>query len=337
MQQMGYGEQPYIVFKHNDIDRSHIHIVSTTVDKNGNKISDSFEKKRSMEICRQIENDYNLTQVTEKQRTVDQDHFQPIDTGKGNIKSQIAAIVRYLPKYYGFQTLGSYNALLSLFNITVEHIKKDHNGELKEGLVYFAIDTDGNKSSSPFKSSLFGKQAGLSSLQLHFENSKKISPEIKVKTAHIINEAMHASSNEIDLKNYLSQKGINLVTRRNVDGRLFGITFIDHNTRYVFNGSQLGKQFSANAFQEWFSQNKQIYNAVSERTIFDSKMDTNEISPTKVSEEIHPMFSFMFDPSKIIGEIGIIDALLLNTLSEDSEEQNFEFNMKRRRKKIKGK
>lgn len=337
MHQMGYGKQPYIVFKHNDIDRSHIHIVSTTVDKNGNKISDSFEKKRSLEICRHIENDYNLTQITEKQQTVNEALFRPIDVRKGNIKSQVASVVRYLPKYYRFQTLGSYNALLALFNITVEHIKKEDNGVLKEGLVYFAIDSAGNKSSNPFKSSLFGKHAGLAALKEHFEESKKIDLGIKAKTIQIIIEAMSTSSNETALKKYLIQKGINFVTRRNEDGRLFGITFVDHNTRNVFNGSQLGKQFSANAFQEWFSQTKQIYKAVIKRTILDNKMDTNEVSPTKVSEEIHPMFSFMFEASKIIGEIGFIDGLLLNTLSEDPEEQYFEFNMKRRRKKIKRK
>jgi len=61
MTKMGYGNQPYVVFKHNDIDRTHIHIVSTTVDENGIKISDVFEKKRSMEICRQIEKKHHLT------------------------------------------------------------------------------------------------------------------------------------------------------------------------------------------------------------------------------------------------------------------------------------
>ena len=32
MEKMGYGKQPYIVFKHNDIAREHIHIVSLRVD-----------------------------------------------------------------------------------------------------------------------------------------------------------------------------------------------------------------------------------------------------------------------------------------------------------------
>ena len=43
MDRMGYGEQPYIVFKHKDISREHLHIVSLRVDENGHKLSHDFE------------------------------------------------------------------------------------------------------------------------------------------------------------------------------------------------------------------------------------------------------------------------------------------------------
>ena len=50
MEALGYGNQPYIVFKHNDIAREHIHIVSLRVDSRGQKINDKFEKRRSKQI-----------------------------------------------------------------------------------------------------------------------------------------------------------------------------------------------------------------------------------------------------------------------------------------------
>lgn len=43
MEALGYGKQPYIVFKHNDIAREHIHIVSLRVNSKGEKINDRFE------------------------------------------------------------------------------------------------------------------------------------------------------------------------------------------------------------------------------------------------------------------------------------------------------
>ncbi|MDR2270420.1 MAG: relaxase/mobilization nuclease domain-containing protein [Sphingobacterium sp.] len=330
MEKLGYGAQPYIVFKHADIDRTHIHIVSTTVDKNGNKISDSFEKKRSMEICRELENKYNLTPATEKQHTDNNMVFTPVAYKKGNIKSQIASVVRYLPQHYQFQTLGSYNALLSLFNITAEYIKKERNGEIKEGLIYCTLDENGNKVGNPFKASLFGKQAGLMTLRKHFEKSKNNSSEIKAGTIQVVAQAMHTTNNEKHFVEYLLKQGVNTVIRRNQQGRVYGITFIDHNSRNVFNGSQLGKQFSANILNEFFSKNDD------KESRSTSQITENKQEPLIEPQSrnmIHPLFDFMLNTGISIGDFGLLESLLFDTLAEDPEEQVFEFNMKKKKKR----
>lgn len=330
MTKMGYGSQPYVVFKHNDIDRTHIHIVSTTVDENGIKIADVFEKKRSMEICRQIEKKYHLTPADQKKSADERFTFTPVDYSKGNIKSQIAAVVRFLPDYYNFQNLGSYNALLSLFNIGTEHIKKHFKGEIKEGLVYCALDAGGYKVGNPFKSSLFGKQAGLIALRSHFEKSKIVSPEIKVKTSQTISAAQTITTNEKDFTNYLIDHGINTVIRRNEQGRLYGITFVDHKTGHVFNGSHLGKQFSANVFHELLS-GKNINENLKTDLLASQKAPLSNAKSLK--EDLHPIFDFMINMGNIISDWGLWDSLLFNSMGEDPEEQLFDFNMKKRKKK----
>ena len=45
----------------------------------------------------------------------------------------------------------------------------------------------------------------------------------------------------------LQKENIDTVLRQNNDGIIYGITYVDHKTRCVFNGSHLGKQYSANA------------------------------------------------------------------------------------------
>ncbi|MFS4474323.1 conjugal transfer protein MobB [Chryseobacterium sp. T20] len=330
MTKMGYANQPYVVFRHNDIDRTHIHIVSTTVDENGIKISDVFEKKRSMEICRHIEKKYHLAPADQRISGGEGFTFYPVDYNIGNIKSQIASIVRYLPDYYSFQNLGSYNALLSLFNITAEHVKKDYRGEVKEGLVYSVLDAGGIKIGNPFKASLFGKQAGLIALRSHFEKSKIVSPETKAKTRQTISTAQTIISNEKDFTAYLIDQGINTVIRRNEQGRLYGITFIDHNTGNVFNGSHLGKQFSANVFQELFSANDKNENLKTDLLTRQKSPLSNTQSP---KEDLHPLFDFMINTGNIISDWGLLDALLLNNMAEDPEEQLFEFNMKKKKRK----
>lgn len=172
MRDMGYGEQPFVVFKHTDIDRHHIHIVSVCVNEEGKKISDKFEKRRSMNVCRELERKHGLIVATEKEHQQNNKVFRPVDYRAGDVKSQIASVVRHLPNYYQYQTLGEYNALLSLFNVTIEKVGGELHGKQQQGLLYIPLNEKGERAGHPFKASLFGKNAGLPALELHFAKSK---------------------------------------------------------------------------------------------------------------------------------------------------------------------
>jgi len=255
MNEMGYGQQPYIVFKHTDIERTHIHIVSTNVDRLGKKIPDTYEHRRSMQACRQLEQKYGLTIPKAEKQDAGAAIFKPVDFKQSDIKSQIAAVVRYLPKYYSYQSLGGYNALLSLFNVTAQEVTGEQAGRPRQGIVYFALDASGQKVSNPFKASLFGKNAGYTALQAHYEKSGEQFRNGSSKSIlkNTIELAMHTAHGEGDFKAQLIEQGINTVVRRNTEGRIYGITFIDHASRAVWNGSQLGKNLSANVFNQWWN------------------------------------------------------------------------------------
>jgi len=157
MDSMGYENQPYIVYKHNDIEREHIHIVTVCTNLQGKKIDDKYDHLKSMKTCREIEKQYNLTSsINQTPKESKQIQFTPVDYTKHNLKGQIASVIRYLPKYYHYDSLTSYNALLSLFNIRAEKVEATYNGQVKQGLVYFALNEIGEKVSNPFKASLFG-------------------------------------------------------------------------------------------------------------------------------------------------------------------------------------
>ena len=125
-----------------------------------------------MAACRELEQKYNLKSAVKKKQSLTEPIFKPVNYKAGDVKSQMAAVIRYLPRYYQYTTLGTYNALLSLFNITAEEVKGQYNGIARQGLVYFALNEKGEKVSNPFKASLFGKGASYSELQSHFEKSK---------------------------------------------------------------------------------------------------------------------------------------------------------------------
>jgi len=103
MQKLVYGNQPFIVSKHEDIDRHHLHIVSIKVDETGKMIRDNFQQRLSMRICRELEKNHSLIPANEKQKTEGY-ALKKVDFKKGNIKQQIANVVRPVFRSWHFQT-----------------------------------------------------------------------------------------------------------------------------------------------------------------------------------------------------------------------------------------
>ena len=127
MRRMGFGDQPYIVYRHNDIGREHLHIVSVRVDETGRAISDSYEHERSMKVCRELEKQFGLVPATPKQWKEGLP-LSPVNYGDGNLKGQLAGVIRPLAREWRFRTLGEYRAVLSLYGITVDEVKGEYGG-----------------------------------------------------------------------------------------------------------------------------------------------------------------------------------------------------------------
>lgn len=270
MEKLGYGNQPFIVYKHEDIDRHHLHIVSIRVDENGKKLDHNFEYRKSMEICRNIEQKYHLIPADKKEKQP-VSPIKQIQYGEENLKKHITGIIRPLVKSYHFQTMGEYKALLSLYNITVEEIKGGTTDKMFNGLVYSAIDDKGERIGKPFKSSLFGKLVGYETLQQRMLQSGEIIKQKRLKNRSKIAliKTMKSPGNRAEFEKQLAANGIHVVFRQNDAGRIYGVTFIDHQNKCVLNGSRLGKEFSANVFNELFTSSKENHESLSQQNIND--------------------------------------------------------------------
>lgn len=263
MQKLGYGNQPYLIFKHEDIDRRHIHIVSLRVDSTGKKINDSNEYRRSKAITEELEQKYGL-HPAEGQKKGEDWQLTPVDNDKGNLKKQINNVVKPLLKMYRFQSMGEFRALLSLYNIGVEEVKGEVNGCNYHGILYSALNKDGKKNGTPIKSSVLGKSTGIAAIEKQMQQSGTVIKDKKLKerTRRVVSAAIQRTRTESDFRKELSAQGIELVLRRNEDNRIYGVTFIDHRNRVVLNGSRLGKDFSANVFNEYFRNAKEDFLSV---------------------------------------------------------------------------
>ena len=165
MERMGWGGQPYIVFKHTDIGREHIHIVSVQVAQDGRKINDSRRNERSVAVTEELEREYGLHPAKGRRREKGQG-IVPADYTRGDLKRQVAAVIKPAVATYRFQTLGEFRALLSLYNIGIEEVRGERNGTPYRGLLYTLLDENGDKAvAAPLKSSLFGKEVGYDGLE----------------------------------------------------------------------------------------------------------------------------------------------------------------------------
>jgi hypothetical protein len=256
MERMGWGDQPYIVFKHSDIEREHIHIVSVQVGRDGRKIKDGKRNERSVAITEQLEREYGLHPAKGRNRSEGW-QLKAVDLTAGDLKRQIASVVKPVISMYRFQTLGEFRALLSLYSIGVEDVQGSRNGRPYRGLLYTALDGEGQKAeATPLKSSLLGKSCGYDALEKQMERSgtKIAGDDSRQQTRRRVAEAFAGASTGSEVRERLRARHIDLYIRRNADGRITGATFIDHENRSVFNGSRLGKEYSANALQERFGE-----------------------------------------------------------------------------------
>ena len=253
MEALGYGNQPYIVFKHNDIAREHIHIVSLRIDGEGKKINDKFEKRRSKKITDALEKRFGLipsSKVADKAV----EETPKIDITRGNIKEQVASALRMVLKHYKFCSLGELNAILSVYNLAVEEVKTEFRGKKYDGLVYVPTDDKGDKVGTPIHASDIGRGVGYTAVQNRMQKSKQnVNPLIPTVRNKVLQTMRTSPNTEKELRQRLEEQGLRVVIRKKESGCIYGITFIDDEQGVALNGSRLGKGYAANVFKTYFS------------------------------------------------------------------------------------
>ncbi len=259
MEKIGFGDQPYLVYQHNDAGHPHLHIVSTTIQQDGSRINThNIGRNESEKARKEIEKVYSLVKAEKQARNVKQ-QIKPVDAskvvyGKSETKRSIANVVNAVVNSYKFTSLPELNAALKQFNVIADRGSEDGRIFKNRGLLYRVLDANENKIGVPIKASSISSNPTLNTIEEKFTANKVAREQFKARTKEAIDEALEINSN--NLKNViasLEKKQVYTLLRQNRGGLVYGITFVDNHSRCVFNGSDLGKQYSAASLQSRIS------------------------------------------------------------------------------------
>ncbi|WP_413999148.1 relaxase/mobilization nuclease domain-containing protein [Flavobacterium sp. W1B] len=257
MEKIGFGKQPYLVYQHHDAGHPHVHVVSINIEWDGKRIDLHHLGIRKSEPARkEIEELFGLVKAEGRKKKEDF-NLKPISMSKvqyGKIESKkaLANVLNMVLNEYKFSSLPELNAVLKQYNVLADRGSENSKIFLTNGLVYRILDEQGKPIGVPIKASDFYFKPTLKFLEEKFKVNeiRRIPDKLRVK--NIIDKALLRdrviSTNE--LVKLLEKEGIHSVFRRSSQGQLYGITYIDHTTKNVFNGSSLGKQYSAKAIEE---------------------------------------------------------------------------------------
>ncbi|HQS22899.1 MAG: relaxase [Sphingobacteriia bacterium 24-36-13] len=256
MQKLGFGDQPYLVYQHRDAGHPHIHLVTTNIQADGRRIDLHHLGIRKSEPARkEIEKQFGLV-VAQGRQTKQPYELEPIvmskiHYGKLQSKKAIRNVLEGVLNTYKFTSLPELNAVLRQYNVMADRGSENSRIFKGGGLVYRILDDIGNPIGVPIKASDFYNKPTLKFLEDKCgpNHAKRIPFKVRVKNE--IDKALIGKPPTLDeLMKKLERQGIHTALRKSDSGLLYGITYVDHQTKCVFNGSVLGKQYSAKAIQE---------------------------------------------------------------------------------------
>jgi hypothetical protein len=168
MRDIGYERQPYLVYRHDDTAHQHLHVISTKIRHNGNRIPESFIGVRLLQPARKAaEEKYHLAKTAVK----DQKRHDPrekIQYGKEQTWQAMADTLKYVVETYHYRSLQELDAVLGLYNLTVKGGREGTRLNNYRGLIYQVIDETGKVRNAPVKASDFDFKPTLDNLERRF-------------------------------------------------------------------------------------------------------------------------------------------------------------------------
>lgn len=252
LNKIGFGNQPYVVYQHTDAAHPHVHIVTTIIQEDGKRIPiHNIGRNQSEKARKEIELEFGLVRAESKKKET-AEFIRPVDLkkavyGKSETKRSIVNIVRSVTREYKYSSLPELNAVLRQYNVTADRGSEKSKMFQKGGLLYSLVDDNGKRVGIPVKASAIPGKPTLAFLEKQFKLNAALRQPHRDSLKNTIDRVLNAPgmNKKVQFSEALDKSGVTVNFRTNPEGRTYGVTFIDNRSRTVFNGSDLGKAYSA--------------------------------------------------------------------------------------------
>lgn len=255
MQELGFGEQPYLVYRHFDAGHPHLHLITTNIRHDGSRIDLHHLAIRKSEPARKkLELDFELVLAQGHKSQTNNRQARIAEYGQSETRTVIQNVLGAVLDKYRYTSLSELNAVLGIYNIRADQGAEGSRVARHGGLLYRIISENGEPLGVPIKASLFHNSPTLKRLEVKFAKNRITGGQHKARIKNVI-DGLSLPEGQKNLSNAISKlasQGITVVKRQNGEGRIFGLTYIDHRSGAVYNGSAIGKAYSANAMLSRF-------------------------------------------------------------------------------------
>jgi len=264
MQRLGFGNQPYLVYEHQDAGHPHLHVVTTNITAAGKRIElHNLGKNQSEKARKAIEKEFGLIRAQDQTNKATTElkarAITKVLYGRSDTRRAITNVLDVALQKYKYTSLEELNALLRTANVQASRGGPNSRTYQTGGLVYQVLGEDGKPVGCRIKASAFHSTPTLKKLEEKFKENAQQRPalEKRVRLAVDWYFLKTKTPSREGLQKALEKEGITLVQYTAKDGRIFGVSYIDHTTGGVFKGSDLGKEYAVHGLDKRVEQSQQ--------------------------------------------------------------------------------
>lgn len=268
MEGLGYGNQPYRIYKHTDIEREHYHVVSCRIDENGMKIKADFERLELRKLLKKIQQEYGFSLIpseheekmeqakaktSDKKEEKERQRDKKVPPFKRNSGIPVVEHVKMIVDdalTWNFSTYEQFQSILiRRYNVMLELEK----GE-EDKAIFSGTDENGNPVTPMMPEGIIhpGIIEKIYDKIAREKGRMRYMKEQRVRCEQLVRLASQLAKDYDQFVFLLNKKGIQFCLSFTESGEPFGITYIDRGTKCAWKGSETF--YSMKWFKEFIKQ-----------------------------------------------------------------------------------